>query len=126
PAGRVPGRRGTGTQPDQPQRAARLPRACPAAHPRPWRRRTADRRRRARVPAAAQQPARVRRLVTAFQRLLGPEGAAALAVAREVAGPDPLAAASAVRARGVEPELAAAALTQVELRSRAVDKFGAD
>jgi SAM-dependent methyltransferase len=53
-----------------------------------------------------------------------PEGVNALALASEVADRDPLAAAAAVRARGVPPELAAAALTQVELRRRAVAKFG--
>jgi SAM-dependent methyltransferase len=53
-----------------------------------------------------------------------PEGVNALALASEVAGGDPLAAAAAVRSRGVAPELAAAALTQVELRRRAEAKFG--
>jgi SAM-dependent methyltransferase len=53
-----------------------------------------------------------------------PEGVNALAVAAEVGGRDPLAAAAAVRARGIAPDLAAAALTQVELRRRAVAKFG--
>jgi SAM-dependent methyltransferase len=53
-----------------------------------------------------------------------PEGVVALATAAEVAGGDPLAAASAMRARGVPPELAAAALTQVDLRGRAAGKFG--
>ncbi|GAA0500906.1 methyltransferase [Paractinoplanes deccanensis] len=55
-----------------------------------------------------------------------PEGVTALESASEIAGGDPLAAASALRARGVPPELAAAALTQVDLRRRAVAKFGAD
>ncbi|MEU8815171.1 methyltransferase domain-containing protein [Actinoplanes sp. NPDC048796] len=55
-----------------------------------------------------------------------PEGVKALDSAMEVAGSDPLAAASALRSRGVPPDLAAAALTQVELRRRAVGKFGAD
>ncbi|SNY51832.1 class I SAM-dependent methyltransferase [Paractinoplanes atraurantiacus] len=55
-----------------------------------------------------------------------PEGVKALDSAMEVAGSDPLAAASALRARGLSPELASAALTQVELRRRAVAKFGAD
>ncbi|XVU26304.1 THUMP-like domain-containing protein [Actinoplanes sp. CA-054009] len=55
-----------------------------------------------------------------------PEGVKALESAMEVAGSDPLAAASALRARGVPPELASAALTQVDLRRRAVAKFGAD
>ncbi|HEX9999999.1 MAG TPA: methyltransferase domain-containing protein [Actinoplanes sp.] len=55
-----------------------------------------------------------------------PEGVRALAAAAEVAGGDPLAAASAMRARGVPPDLAAAALTQVDLRGRAVAKFGPD
>jgi SAM-dependent methyltransferase len=54
------------------------------------------------------------------------EGAAALAAATEQADRDPLAAASALRARGIPADLAAAALTQVALRRRAVSKFGAD
>jgi SAM-dependent methyltransferase len=53
-----------------------------------------------------------------------PDGAAALAMAMDVTGAEPLAAASALRARGVSPALAAAALTQVSLRRRAVGKFG--
>jgi SAM-dependent methyltransferase len=53
------------------------------------------------------------------------EGAAALAVATELADRDPLAAASMLRARGIPADLAAAALTQVALRRRAVSKFGA-
>lgn len=53
-----------------------------------------------------------------------PEGVNALAAAAEVADREPLAAAAAVRARGIGAELAAAALTQVELRRRAVPKFG--
>jgi len=53
-----------------------------------------------------------------------PEGVNALAAADQVATGDPLAAASALRARGVGPELAAAALTQVDLRRRATSKFG--
>ena len=57
-------------------------------------------------------------------RLRTPEGMNALAMADEVAVGDPLAAASALRSRGVPPELAAAALTQVELRRRAAGKFG--
>lgn len=55
-----------------------------------------------------------------------PDGAAALALAAELAGTDELAAASALRARGFPPGLAAAALTQVTLRARAGAKFGAD
>jgi SAM-dependent methyltransferase len=73
--------------------------------------------------------------------LRGPAGAEALAAAAGlVGGPgpdggpgdragatdDPLAAASALRARGVAPDLAAAALTQARLRRRAVGKFGPD
>ncbi|MPZ29164.1 MAG: SAM-dependent methyltransferase [Micromonosporaceae bacterium] len=54
-----------------------------------------------------------------------PAGAAALAAAATVATGDPLAAATALRARGVAPGLAAAALTQARLRHRAVAKFGA-
>jgi SAM-dependent methyltransferase len=53
-----------------------------------------------------------------------PAGVNALAAADEVATGDPLAAASALRARRVGPELAAAALTQVDLRRRATSKFG--
>ncbi len=69
-----------------------------------------------------------------------PAGETVLAAATELAGADPLAAASALRARAAEPawqaltggdsdklhRLAAAALTQVELRRRAETKFGAD
>jgi SAM-dependent methyltransferase len=53
-----------------------------------------------------------------------PSGEAALAAAADLAGADPLAAASALRARGFEPRLAAAALTQAVLRRKAVGKFG--
>lgn len=53
-----------------------------------------------------------------------PEGSAALAAAAEVAGGDPLAAAAALRSAGVPAGLAAAALTQAELRRRAAAKFG--
>ncbi|GIF12340.1 methyltransferase family protein [Actinoplanes teichomyceticus] len=55
-----------------------------------------------------------------------PEGAEALAVAAEVGDGEPLAAASALRARGFGAELAAAALTQASLRRRAAVKFGPD
>ncbi|WP_229073907.1 methyltransferase domain-containing protein [Actinoplanes sp. DH11] len=55
-----------------------------------------------------------------------PEGAEALAVAAEVGDAEPLAAASAVRARGIGAELSAAALTQASLRGRAACKFGPD
>jgi SAM-dependent methyltransferase len=58
--------------------------------------------------------------------LLTPSGRAALALASDVARGDPLAAADALRRHGVAADLAAAALTQVELRHRAVAKFGAD
>ncbi|MEW2381547.1 methyltransferase domain-containing protein [Micromonospora sp. NPDC047707] len=54
-----------------------------------------------------------------------PEGSAALAAAADVAGGDPLAAAAALRSAGVPAALVAAALTQAELRRRAVGKFGA-
>lgn len=53
-----------------------------------------------------------------------PEGVDALDAAARVADGDPLAAASALRAAGVPAALAAAALTQVELRRRAAAKFG--
>ncbi|BBH66071.1 methyltransferase [Actinoplanes sp. OR16] len=61
-----------------------------------------------------------------LSRLRTPAGAEALAVAAEVDGAEPLAAASAVRARGIGAELAAAALTQASLRGRAAMKFGPD
>lgn len=53
-----------------------------------------------------------------------PQGSTLLAAAAEVAGGEPLAAASALRRLGAEPGLAAAALTQAELRRKAVGKFG--
>lgn len=55
-----------------------------------------------------------------------PAGERALARATELVDTDPLAAASALRARGIEPDLAAAALTQARLRRQATAKFGAD
>jgi SAM-dependent methyltransferase len=55
-----------------------------------------------------------------------PDGLAALELARGVTGGDPLSAAAALRTAGVAPALASAALTQVELRRKAVGKFGAD
>ncbi|WP_127499734.1 class I SAM-dependent methyltransferase [Actinoplanes solisilvae] len=55
-----------------------------------------------------------------------PEGVNALAAAGALTGGDPLAAASALRSAGVPPALAAAALTQVDLRRRAAAKFGPD
>ena len=55
------------------------------------------------------------------------EGSAALdAAAGALAAGTELAAASALRAKGFDPSLAAAALTQVRLRSRAAAKFGPD
>jgi SAM-dependent methyltransferase len=53
-----------------------------------------------------------------------PDGSAALAAAAALPGDDPLAAAVALRGQGIAPALAAAALTQVGLRRRAVIKFG--
>ncbi|WP_117665168.1 methyltransferase domain-containing protein [Micromonospora sp. MW-13] len=53
-----------------------------------------------------------------------PEGSAALTAATGLGGGDPLAAAAALRSAGVPAGLAAAALTQAELRRRAVGKFG--
>lgn len=53
------------------------------------------------------------------------EGSAALAAAADVADGEPLAAATALRARGISPDLASAALTQADLRRRAGAKFGA-
>ncbi|MFB9237405.1 methyltransferase domain-containing protein [Plantactinospora siamensis] len=61
-----------------------------------------------------------------FEVLRTPEGEAALGAAAAVAGGDPLAAAAALRSAGVPAGLAAAALTQAELRRRAVGKFGPD
>ncbi|WP_326561013.1 THUMP-like domain-containing protein [Micromonospora sp. NBC_01796] len=53
-----------------------------------------------------------------------PVGLTALAAAAELAGGDPLAAATALRSAGLPGPLAATALTQAELRRRAVGKFG--
>lgn len=53
-----------------------------------------------------------------------PVGVTALAAAAELAGGDPLVAAAALRSAGFSGSLAATALTQAELRRRAVDKFG--
>jgi hypothetical protein len=53
-----------------------------------------------------------------------PAGRAALAAADALADADPLAAASALRAQGHPPALAAAALTQAVLRRKARTKFG--
>lgn len=61
-----------------------------------------------------------------LQLLRTPEGLKALAAAVEVTGGEPLAAASALRARGFGAELSAAALTQASLRERAAGKFGPD
>ncbi|HEY8473909.1 MAG TPA: class I SAM-dependent methyltransferase [Natronosporangium sp.] len=60
------------------------------------------------------------------ERLTGPAGRAALAAAAELVDDDPLAAASALRSRGFDPDLAAAALTQARLRRQAEPKFGPD
>ncbi|MFC0031174.1 methyltransferase domain-containing protein [Micromonospora chaiyaphumensis] len=60
-----------------------------------------------------------------FAALRTPEGSAALDAAARVAGGDPLAAAATLRSAGVPAGLAAAALTQAELRRRAAGKFGA-
>ncbi|MFC0007052.1 THUMP-like domain-containing protein [Micromonospora siamensis] len=59
-----------------------------------------------------------------FAALRTPEGSAALAAATELAGGDPLTSAAALRSAGVPAGLAATALTQAELRRRAVGKFG--
>src|SRR5262249_5648361 len=60
------------------------------------------------------------------RRPTSPARLAALGTAEQAYGGRRPAAAQAVRAAGVEPELAAQALTQVELRRRAVAKFGAE
>ncbi len=61
------------------------------------------------------------------QRLVSPEGDRALALAAELRSvhPDPITAGTALR-RQVDADLAAAAMSQLELRARAVDKLGAD
>nr|WP_204033665.1 methyltransferase domain-containing protein [Micromonospora qiuiae] len=59
-----------------------------------------------------------------FAALRTGEGSAALDAAARVAGGDPLTAAAALRSAGVPAGLAAAALTQAELRRRAAGKFG--
>jgi SAM-dependent methyltransferase len=64
--------------------------------------------------------------VALLERLRTSEGAAALAAADAVLDRDPLAAATALRQAGIDPELAAAALTQATLRQRARAKFGPD
>jgi SAM-dependent methyltransferase len=53
-----------------------------------------------------------------------PDGSSALEAASRVAGGDPLTAAMALRSQGLDPALAAAALTQADLRRRAAGKFG--
>ncbi|MEO3816893.1 class I SAM-dependent methyltransferase [Plantactinospora sp. B24E8] len=55
-----------------------------------------------------------------------PDGETALATAAKLTDGDPLLAAATLRAAGVPAGLAAAALTQAELRRRAVGKFGPD
>jgi len=57
--------------------------------------------------------------------LHSPEFGAALAAAGAVVERGPVAAATALRAAGVDPDLAAAALTQATLRRSAAGKFGA-
>ena len=57
------------------------------------------------------------------RRLVAAEGAEAIAAATELTGLSALAAAERLR-RSWDPDLAAAALQQVELRARAVAKFG--
>ena len=64
--------------------------------------------------------------IESLAALQTPDGSAALHAAGEVAGADPLVAASALRARGIPAALATAALTQAVLRARARAKFGAD
>jgi hypothetical protein len=64
--------------------------------------------------------------VALVARLATAQGRAALDAADALADQGPLAAAQSLRASGVDPELAAAALTQAGLRRRAVGKFGLD
>ncbi|WP_219500498.1 class I SAM-dependent methyltransferase [Nonomuraea ceibae] len=61
----------------------------------------------------------------AFTELLTPRGLRALAEAEELAGADPVAAATRLR-RTYDAALTSAALTQAGLRERAAAKFGAD
>ncbi|MEU8316784.1 class I SAM-dependent methyltransferase [Nonomuraea sp. NPDC048881] len=61
----------------------------------------------------------------AFGELLTPRGQRALAEAAELAGTDPVAAATRLR-RTYDAALTSAALTQAALRERAAAKFGAD
>lgn len=60
----------------------------------------------------------------AFRWLLTDDGQRLLARATEVGAADPLRAQTALRKDGTEPAYVAAAMTQVELRSRATAKFG--
>jgi SAM-dependent methyltransferase len=60
------------------------------------------------------------------EALLTAGGQAALAAADGLVADGPLAAASALRAAGVDAELAGTALTQASLRRHAIGKFGAD
>ncbi len=62
----------------------------------------------------------------ALAALRTPEGSDALSAAAAVAGADPLSAVTNLRSHGIAPDLAAAALTQAELRAGAVGKFGPD
>jgi SAM-dependent methyltransferase len=63
--------------------------------------------------------------LTLLAALRSPVGAEALAAAAS-ADPDPIRAAASLRQHGFPSDLAAAALTQVELRRQAVAKFGPD
>jgi SAM-dependent methyltransferase len=58
--------------------------------------------------------------------LLTPDGQAALVAATSVLDEGKLRAAEKLRAAGFDPDLAAAALTQADLRRQAVAKFGSD
>ena len=61
-----------------------------------------------------------------FRALLTPEGAALMARLPAYGEDRALATAAALRRDGVDPDLAAAALTQTRLRARATTKLGAD
>src|SRR3954468_24256140 len=61
-----------------------------------------------------------------LNRLATPAGRAALDAATTLTDSDPLVAATALRAGGVDADLAATALTQATLRRKAAGKFGAD
>lgn len=73
---------------------------------------------------AGRAPGAPDRGLAAFAALTAPAGRALLDSLPPYAEQDTLVAAEALRRRGVDPDLAAAALTQARLRSRAVSRLG--